>query len=259
MKSSRWLEIVCELQVLLGSLFDGISVVLCGAAMEAGIGPFTFNARQHIIATLLLYLSRNFLKRSVGSVSTTVDANVWFWAFICGTADFLACTVCQIALVTVNAGKGAFLTSLYVIITPLLQCFLPNGYLRISRMTWFSIFISVFGSYLLAGGSTGIGFDEFSYGECLLFIGALGYAIYIVIAEHCVKSVDTIDFALATVFVSTVLCVLASVIWEPSSLTTGLSMDSSYSIIVTLIVGGLEAGVDMNMDMDMESVCFQIE
>jgi drug/metabolite transporter (DMT)-like permease len=237
---------LCELQLLFGSVFYGVSVVLARFAMEIGIGPYTFNALQHIVAFSILAICRRHIHKVTNTpcmemvVNSHTLSKLLYWACICGAVNFAACTLCQVGLVTVEAGKSSFLTSLYVVITPIMQCAQPGGYSKISSITWFAIIVSLFGSYLLAGDSTEINFIKFSYGELLTLFGAVLYALYIIIVEHCSKFVNCTDLAIASVGITTAFCTISSLIFEPHMLFTANSDLSLSSMGVVFIVGLLE-------------------
>lgn len=222
-----------ESQILVGTVCFGISVVTSRAAMDS-MGPYSFNAYVHIIGFAMIYVSRSHLRRLLDVVTdddkqlivstpqTTVvgqvvaeaskfdekTTNLVYYATIYGIVQCGASVCVQVGLVTVRAGKSAFLTSLYIVFTPLLQSFLvDNSISKLNKWTWISTATSVIGSFLLAGcdengcGST----DAFTTGEVITVLGAFLWAVQIIISDFGAKSVDCIDFSCAGVFVSAVI------------------------------------------------------
>ena len=64
----------------------------------------------------------------------------------CGAALFLATSLQQHGLLTTTAGKGGFITALYVVIVPFLGLFLRK---KVRPLVWLAVVLAILGLYLL--------------------------------------------------------------------------------------------------------------
>ena len=268
-------------------------MVVARAAMNAGMGPYTFNFLQHGVGIVLLLVVREPLKNMTlsliaGDISTVEETrpaiaagdaggtegttttgttafyDKWFCyqsfrsnphaellmlGMLCAVPNFIASSLNQLGLVTVEAGKSAFLTSMYVIFTPLIQftCFSDKS--TITTMTWVSAAISLVGSYLLAGGwdSTNL-LDTLSIGELVIIAGAVFWAVGILMIDYSVERVDSIDLTCAMMCISTLFCMVLAVVLEPegiaevwSSVVFPLVTLRDYSVLLIVVTGTIEA------------------
>jgi drug/metabolite transporter (DMT)-like permease len=141
-----------------------------------------------------------------------------FLSLLCASLNFIASSFNQYGLVTVEAGKSAFLTSLYVGFTPIILYLLHGSKAQISLLTWLSALVSLFGSYLLAGCDKSSLFDSLTLGEIYTIIGALLWAFVILMTDYAVDRVDCIDLVCLELTFSTVFCLLLMVCYEPDGL-----------------------------------------
>jgi drug/metabolite transporter (DMT)-like permease len=259
-----WNQIVGELQILVGTVCFGISVVTSRAAMDS-MGPYSFNAYVHIIGTIMIYASRSHLRKlldvvtddskqlivstpqttAVGHVVAEAfrfdekTLNLIYFATMYGIVQCGASVCAQVGLVSVEAGKSAFLTSLYIVFTPVLQSILvDNSMSKLNKWTWISTTTSVVGSFLLAGcDENGCGSsDAISIGEIITVLGAFLWAVQIIISDFGVKSVDCIDFSCAGVFVSAVISTLLAFYFEYDQMMHPFTVFSGVATVVTVWV-----------------------
>lgn len=172
--------------VLWGSGF--ISQKLGNEAMP----PMTFNAIRQIMAGLVLMpLSLHLLRRSgYLSVETNTREQVNYRkvkalkaGVICGLLLLIGTTTQQIGLLTVSAGKSGFISSIYIVFTPLFSVAVGG---RVSRRTAFSIAGAMVGFAVM---SLSVGIDKATPGDWLTLISAAGFAAQIV-AVNCFVDKD---------------------------------------------------------------------
>jgi drug/metabolite transporter (DMT)-like permease len=224
-----------ELFICLGTLLYGVSIVLAREAMGLGVGPYTFNALQHIVGTLMLLIVRKQLKKMTGNENTACTTapsqlmiklqqlfpfvhkidnfELYVLSIACAVPTFFASTFNQLGLVSVSAGKSAFITSLYVVITPILQYLFLGSKAELTTSSWVSAAVSLLGSYLLAGCFTG----EVSLGEWSTLLGAFLFAVEINAMDHSVDRVNCIDLTCLQMCVSMSLCIVTALVNEPES------------------------------------------
>lgn len=263
-----------EMMIIIGTSLYGISVVLARAAMSAGVGPFTFNFMQHLVGAVLLLMVREPLKQKTHGDSVIDDCEIngqvlepafymhskWFGSArilkykhtelivlgaLCAVLNFIASSMNQLGLVTVEAGKSAFLTSTYVIFTPLIQFAASRDRSSITAVTWISAVVSLFGSYLLAGESHDSPRESSSlpsFGELVTVGGAVFWAAGIILIDYSVERVDPIDLTCVEICLSTLLCLLLALWFEPHGFTDLCNTDPQIVGIVLIVAnGGIEA------------------
>jgi drug/metabolite transporter (DMT)-like permease len=273
-----------EIYICVGTILYGLSVVIAKDAMDIGVGPYTFNALQHIVGVILLFIVRKKLKRLTSNKDKIVEDDIdeiktpqWqlisdlqiyfpqtisrspsFELIALGTmvacCTYVASTFNQIGLMTVSAGKSSFLTSLYVVLTPLMQYFfLSPEKSGVTYLTWCSAVISMLGSYFLSGSMI----DGISWGEFVTIMGAVVYAIGILITDHSVDRVSPVDLTCVQMFVSMILCIITAIILEPDGIIHLVQAPKVVNVEmlnevewswVLIIVGGI-----------IEAVAFQLE
>ncbi len=172
--------------VLWGSGF--ISQKLGNEAMP----PMTFNAIRQIMAgVVLMPLSLRLLRRS-GYLSAEVNSreqiefrrrNVLKAGVICGLLLLVGTTTQQIGLLTVSAGKSGFISSIYIVFTPLFSVIVGG---RVSRRTALSIAGAMMGFAVM---SLSGGLSKATQGDWLTLISAAGFAAQIV-AVNCFVDKD---------------------------------------------------------------------
>jgi drug/metabolite transporter (DMT)-like permease len=157
-----------------------------------------------------------------------------------GILQFFANILGQIGLVTIEAGKSAFLTSLYVVFTPLLQALvLDNSVSKLTKWTWISAAVSVVGSFCLAGLSSDFAVS-FGTGEILTIIAAAFWACEIVIADIGSKFIDGVDLALSSSCVSTAISLVAAFVMERDTMVDLIDLLPLYGLKLIIWVSLLE-------------------
>ncbi len=113
-----------------------------------------------------------------------------------------------------NAGKTAFITSLYIVFVPLLG-------LLYGRKTPFRVLLGVFGAvagaFVLAFDITGGTALGFSLGDLLVFACALVFAVQIIVIDRCAEGTDGVRMACVQFFACGLVCLPFSLLLEPES------------------------------------------
>ena len=177
----------------LGNLYLIIAVLIWGSTFIAqsvgmdSVGPFTFLAARCLLAVVfLLPVIALFEKKDLKNyIAKWLDKKLWIAGFFCGTSLFIASSLQQISLVDTDAGKAGFLTSLYVILVPIIGFFLgkkPKINIVISTL------LAGAGLYLLSC----FGVTAIRGSDVLLILCALSFAVQITLVERLGKGVDSL-------------------------------------------------------------------
>jgi drug/metabolite transporter (DMT)-like permease len=172
--------------------------------------PYVFSAYRFLLAFLfilgvsLLY-DMAFIKRCGSDMAVIPFSRIiseWkkvFKAgFVCGAFLFLASAFQQIGLQNTQAGKAAFITTLYIVIVPIFCVFLGQ---KIPWPAWIAVFLGIVGLYLLSvNGKLSI-----SLPDTLVLIGSFFWAGHIMSCDYFVTKCDPLkisaaQFAFAALF-----------------------------------------------------------
>ncbi|MDR3053013.1 MAG: DMT family transporter [Coriobacteriales bacterium] len=232
----------------LTALIWGMAFVAQRSSMEF-VGPFFFSGIRTLLgaATLAVILALTLALRrrkqlrqhfeqgeDEGGDSTAAEllpreasalsvARLLKAGILCGLVFFAASSLQQVGLVFTTASKAGFLTTLYIVLVPILGLFLRH---RTHWNTWVSVLVAAVGLYLLSITS------DFSMelGDAVTLVGALGWAGHILIIDHYVNGISRTEVMK--------LCVLQFMVCGLLSCVCAPLFDSSISP-VTLTLGAI--------------------
>jgi drug/metabolite transporter (DMT)-like permease len=165
-------RIRADLLLLACAAIWGFAFLFQKSAMDH-IGPFTFVGSRALLAALVLSpLAWIEHRRS----TIPVTGRYVRTGIFAGLAFVTGAVLQQAGLITASVTNTAFLTALYVVITP----FISFAVMRdpIAPLIWIAVALSFAGTWLLGGGTlTGFGF-----GDGLVALSAAFWALHMVIA-----------------------------------------------------------------------------
>jgi len=232
-----------ELLLLLAALIWGTTFVAQRNAMMH-MGPLTFNGCRFglgglsLLAVLLL---RNKTRQSLLDRTARKDlaiAGVWV-----GLALFAGATLQQMGLVTTTAGKGGFITGLYVVLIPLIGLFIGH---RISASIWTGAALAVAGLYLLCITKGA----KIERGDGLVLVGTLFWAIHVLLVGHFARRVDVFSLAMIQ------LLVCSACSFAGAALTETITASGIVAAAIPILYGGiLSAGVAFSLQIYCQQTC----
>lgn len=128
-----------------------------------------------------------------------------------GVALFAGATLQQLGVARTTAGKGGFITSLYVVIVPLLGLALGR---RAPAATWAGALLAAVGLYFL----TMQGAFRMGLGDFLVLLGAFAWAVHMLLLGHFSPGHDPIKLAFTQFMVCAALSGLAALVLETTTL-----------------------------------------
>ena len=135
------------LLLLTAAIIWGMAFVSQQAGMDF-MGPLTFNGSRNIIGSVILIPVILIIRGRIPKaeckplpVKTTIIGGL-----AGGAALAIASTLQQYGLTMTTVGKGGFITTLYIILTPILGIFIGR---KAPKAVWFCAVLAVAGMFLL--------------------------------------------------------------------------------------------------------------
>ena len=174
------------------------------------IGPFTFSASRCFLSTLFV-LALIFLQKEKDD---TKMKDLLFGGIACGLFLFLGSSCQQVGLQYTTAGKTSFITSLYIVLVPLLGIFFKK---KVNLFTWMAVFLGTIGLYLLAmsGLTEGANINK---GDFFVFLGSFFWAGHILVIDYFTKKVNPIKLSCLQFAVTTCLAAFVALSIETPTL-----------------------------------------
>jgi len=165
------------------------------------------------------------------------------WAgSILGIINFLAIAFQTFGLRSTTATKGAFITGLSVLMVPFFERIFLGS--KISIRLWLSVFIGFLGLTMLTVDFTQIGY--INWGDFLVFICALLYAIQIVYIAYVVHKKEVLDLVFSELIITMLLALLFHIFFEPESLPL---RNIFISFIPVLYLGTIATSLTLTLQL----------
>lgn len=185
----------------------GLAFVAQRAGME-DIGPFAFNGIRFALGSVslvpLIYILQN-KNRTVQKTSSPKNKIVA--GFITGLVLFAGASLQQVGMVYTTAGNGGFITSLYVILVPIIGLFWKQ---KVSRQTWIGGLFAVLGLYFLSVTEN----FTLAFGDGLVLLSAFFWAGHVLLIGHFSKKENVLILAALQFAVVAILSILVSLLTE---------------------------------------------
>lgn len=230
-----------SLMLLITSLIWGSGFIAQKIGMVY-IGPFAFNSIRQLLAACVLLPYAIHLVRREGLLSKKNNSSerltrrrreLLLAALVCGLLLYAGTNTQQVALVTESAGKAGFITTLYIVFTPLIGLLFGE---RVKKGMWICIAITMVGFAFLSLKS---GLDGISIGDLLLLACALFFAGQIIAVNAFVTRNNAILIAVGELIVSGILGLITSIFVEhptTAELSAGL-LPILYSGLIPTAIG----------------------
>ena len=185
------------------------------------LSPFAFIGTRFLLGAASLvpmvafFYYRNLLPQS--SLRTVLIGSL-----VLGVILFAAGSLQQVGIVYSNASNAGFITGLYMVLVPLIGLAFRH---RPGLNAWLGTVLALVGLFLLSVKA------DFSmgYGDSLLLIGAVGWALHILAIDHFASRAAPLLLALGQFIVCGVLAVGVSVVWET---TTWDQMRAATNVLI---------------------------
>jgi drug/metabolite transporter (DMT)-like permease len=218
MKTSKTLA---ALGLVLVTFIWGATFVMVKDALN-DIDPYFFAGFRFGIATVLSFF---LLKRDESLSPIEIIGGLY-----CGIFLFAGYAFQNYGLILTSPSRSAFITSVSVILVPLIQVFFLRK--KVKNKLWISIGLATIGLYMLLNP----GNEKINLGDIITFGCALSFAVHILFQDQYVnKKIRIINFFFFQSLVVTILSFLFNGVFE-SNIT-----QFSYSVTSALFITGLLA------------------
>ncbi len=174
-----------SLACLIGCTFIwGTTFIAQDTGMD-NIGPFTFNCVRFFVGFLAVAPFVFFFERKKINYQIKNKTNQFFKLITpVGIFLFLGCIFQQVSLLYTDVANSAFFTIFYVPMVPIIVYFLFSE--RLHWSIWPSVLACVVGGYFLSD----IGDATIRFGDSLVLIGALFWALHIIYIGKIINQFD---------------------------------------------------------------------
>lgn len=223
--------------LLLTAIIWGTAFVAQSVGMDY-IGPFTFNAARFLIGgtvliPLILYRSKKnpLLRNQSMEEKRKNRKTVWIGGICCGIALCGASLLQQMGIQHTTVGKAGFITTLYIIIVPLVELLFGK---KIAKKIWVGAVMAVIGLYLLCIN------ENFSIGkgDFLVLICAVLFAVHILVIDHFAPKADGVCLSAVQFFISGTVSAIGAILFENPNVSAMLE-----AVVPILYAGVMSCGV----------------
>ena len=209
---SNYIDVLkADLLLLLAALIWGSAFVAQRVGMDY-LPPFYFNGLRFLLGggCLLVFICFSSAKKQLLRLGK--DKGLLSSGIILGCLLFLASSLQQVGMQYTTAGKAGFITSLYVVIVPLLGIFLKQ---KVNFGIVLGVILSVVGLYLLSIKSN-FSMDK---GDFLVLLCAFVFSIHVLAVSFYAYKYDCLVLAFLQFITTGILSLLVAFGFEVVSLS----------------------------------------
>lgn len=198
--------------LLLATVIWGSAFIFQKMGMDH-VGPFTFGLFRFCLGSLailpVVWIADRLAKSRTPSQQPVRfnDRTLLIGSLFCGVSNYVAGSLQQVGLVYTTAGKAGFITSMDIVIVPLIMLAMKR---RVGRNTWIGIAMACVGLWLLCIKE---GFS-IQLGDGLEIGCAIAYAFQILIIDYYADKTDPIKLSCLTFMIAGLLSGATAVIFE---------------------------------------------
>ena len=220
-------KLTAQIGLLFVTTIWGLTFVLVKEALNDA-PPFSFATLRFGLATLLILLivNKNIL---------TITKNEIIGGILCGFFLFLGYAFQNFGLMNTTATKSAFITSVSVLIVPLLLVAMDIQ--KVKMRIWLAVVLATFGLYLLILPGGGI-----NIGDVITFGCAVSFALHIIAQDNYLKKeIRLLPFFCIQLAFVTLISFIHAQIFEPEAiiwstrLTTAIIITGIFATLIALL------------------------
>ncbi len=224
MNNSKLSVINSEILLFLAAIVWGFAFVAQKIGMES-IGPMAYNGIRFLLGSASLLPVIYFFDKKTNSKHSSKQ-ELLKAGIISGFVLFAAASIQQIGIVYTTAGNAGFITSIYVILVPILGLLFKQV---VNIQTWIGAVIALIGLYFLSA-SEGL---TLVIGDTLVLGSAFFWAAQVLLASYYASKVNILKLAAVQFALTGFLSLLISFFTETYEL------QNIYDAIIPILYGGV--------------------
>jgi drug/metabolite transporter (DMT)-like permease len=193
---------IAHIMLWLTAIIWGTGFVAQSAGLNS-LDPHSFNAARFILAAISL-VPLLFIFPSKQSYPFR---SLMLGGLVSGVFMFTGFSFQQTGLLYTTAGNAGFITSVYIVLVPILGMAFGQ---KTARNTWIGILFAIVGLYSLTIGPN----LSINYGDALELAGSFFWASHVLIIGYLSKRLPAIPLAITQFSIAAVLAIIATLIWE---------------------------------------------
>ncbi len=204
------MRLKADLTLLLVAVIWGSAFVAQRVAGQLG-SVYLFNGVRYLLAALIVL---PFAR--VGRIAPFGDATAtnptyqqYKWMFVAGFILFMGSALQQVGLVYTTAGNAGFITSLYVVLVPILLFLVWRE--KFHWMAIVAVVLAGIGAFFLSTGGT----FEFQKGDAIEVFGALFWTFHVIVLGKYASKFESMSFSVGQLVVCGVLNLGIGIFVEP--------------------------------------------
>lgn len=210
------------------------------------IGPFLYSAIRMFLGALALIpvflitdriKNRNSENHVTAAQKKDSQKSLIKGGTAAGIVIFFAANMQQVGLVSTDAGKTAFITALYILLVPIMSIFMKH---KTNMNNWIGAVIGAAGLYFLCVTSQ----FTVAAGDIIVFIGAFGWAVHILVIDHFAPKVNAAKLTCAQFVVAGLISLVVSFIVEDNTFAAAVACAPSL-----LYTGIMSSGVGFTLQV----------
>jgi len=197
-----------DLTLLIVSIFWGSAFVAQRVAGQMG-SVYLFNGVRYLLAAVIV-LPFAIRIRLLSSPTRTISREQYQWMLIAGFILFLGSALQQLGVVYTTAGNAGFITSLYVVLVPIVLFIIWR-----EKAHWISIIAVILagvGAFLLSTS----GRFEVRSGDVLELVSALFWTLHVIILGKYASNFESLSFSVGQLIVCGILNIGIGIFVEKS-------------------------------------------
>ena len=222
---SRSQRVISDLFLLLAAIVWGGGFV-AQRQVSAELGFFSFNAVRFLLAGLVML---PFVLKRIKKVNRS-----FLWILPAGACLYGGSALQQAGIEKTSAGSAGFITSVYVVLVPLLLAIFWKE--RTRPVVWLAAVAAIGGAYLLSTGGQRI---TPSQGDLIVLAGSFIWALHVIVVGMSVRHMDVFVFSVGQFLFCGVLHLVSSLFTAPPSLESILPVLPSvlYAALGSIVIG----------------------
>jgi drug/metabolite transporter (DMT)-like permease len=195
---------------------------------------YWFNGARYLLAAVIvlpLAIQVSYVARSTYSISR----EQYLWMCVAGFLLFVGSALQQFGLVYTTAGNAGFITSLYVVLVPVVLFLIWRE--KVHWMSVLAVALAGAGAFFLSTG----GRFEIRAGDVIELVGALFWALHVIVLGKYASRFEPVSFSVGQLVVcgllnfGTGILVQESMLWNPPlwravAYTAFLSLGLCYTL-----------------------------